>query len=258
MLSKGRTGKRKCNTGRSCGATCISRDFICRKGLPTPVSGSLGKVRSNIIEVERKKRGGGQSLDGENLDKNKLLNRVDKWIKDRNLTPPGEVMDALTAYQHDATHLLLKDYLGKSSEQLARLSSPLTKGISLTEEAFVTAIEGLLNPFSGWTSYNRRDKYKPFSYSADREIVSKFLSSAEFKKAIENAIKADAEDFGLRDSREYGNRVRISNGIARILRRASERPDFYDFLNTVQYMEKSFRHSIDSISRRSERKYGTA
>lgn len=44
----GRSQERECSVGKSCGNTCIDPKYVCNSSLSSPVSSSLGKLRSNF------------------------------------------------------------------------------------------------------------------------------------------------------------------------------------------------------------------
>jgi hypothetical protein len=198
---------RNCQKGKPCGATCITRLKICISEMPQPTQSPLTTTRDKIQEG---KRGGGQSLEGKDLDVKRLVDRVGKWQDEHGLRK--EFTDG-----HDETHLLYRDYLGKSSEQIAALMGFKGKGPSMTEEMFVTSIEELAK--------------------LPKEQRSGFLRSDQFLQGLYFQLSFAINLFGadiLKEEPSFLYRQeRVINSTIRILERMIQRPDFDKFAETV-------------------------
>lgn len=207
--------KSRCITGISCGLTCISSLKRCLKDLPEGVQPGVSWARDEIQKrKERPKRGGGQSVDRDSIDKEKLRNRISQWRKENGLSDDASM-------QHDATHVLLRDYLGKSSEQIAGLLGGTGKGPSVVEEI-------MADVFSNMSRYSRREL-------KDYIDGTQIYINPTLKNDIERSIRL-SENLGFvkpEDSISV-NRDRVVRGMERLFKKVSERGDFEDFLYTVR------------------------
>lgn len=158
------------------------------------------------------KRGRGQSLDGTRVDVKKLLKRVDAWQKEHNLNSDS------VAIFHDCVHILLRDYLGKSSSQISRLLGDISKSTSVAEEVFADSFSNLASgKQSPWTS------------------KSKFLASETIRKEIKSSLRLSA-DLGYLgpDSYTSRNMDRVVDRFEKMFQVMAKRRDFESFLVTLQ------------------------
>lgn len=199
---------RKCEKGKPCGATCISRLKICISEMPQPAQSPITKTRDKI---EGSKRGGGQSLEGKDLDVKRLVDRVKAWQDEHGLRKEF-------TGGHDETHILYRDYMGKSSEQIAALMGFKGKGPSLTEENFVTSLEQLVKlPKDKRAAYLRSDE---------------FLQGLYFQ--LSYAINLFGADILKEEPSFLFRQERVINSTIRILERMLQRPDFDKFMETIE------------------------
>lgn len=194
----------------------------------------LGQSRNELWDKMRdaagrkkgrgEKRGRGQSLEGEALDTERLKDRVREWRRKMNLT---DIKLDLYMDHHDATHVLVRDYIGKSSEKIAGLLGLKGKGPSVLEEMFVDVLDSRL-------SSTGRQKVR-FSAKTEMEVGLEVYKSLEISRGL-----------GFADSdRIHRNRRRISNNVVRYFKVMSERPDFDQFINTLYQV----REEISDINR---------
>lgn len=206
--------RKRCEKGKSCGETCIDRHKGCPLELGKPVSSGTSELRDKIQE-RPSRRGKGQSLDGENINFKELDKRVNKWRKALGLYSPDDIPPG-----HDESHMLLRDYMGKSSQQIAKLLGGKGKGPSVLEEIFVDVVE-------------RMARFK----GSDKR--SEFLSSEKLREEIIRSIGvSDKLGFVPSSSPLRQNQDRVVNSIIRVMRTMGQRDDFDKFMETLRVVRK--------------------
>lgn len=217
--------KDRCRKGKSCSATCISSWKQCLVEMSDSVSSSLREVKTRVqkrtdsiksklglqVKEETKRRGVGQSLDGKALDNEKLAKRVDEWRKKNSLK---KIDDIKNASGHDETHVLIGDYLGRTTKQLANLIGASGTGPSVIEEAFVNTVETLL----GKTPKERKQ----------------FLQSQEIKSLLKRHFTFLNQMYPTEENKRLLDRSdRVINSFLRVMNRLEQRRDFNQFMQTV-------------------------
>lgn len=187
------------------------------------------KIRgaAKVKEGSREKRGKGQSLEGEALNTERLKERVREWRRKMKLK---DVNIDLYIDHHDATHILVRDYLGKSSEKIAGLLRLKGKGPSVLEEAFVDVLDSRLSPTG-------RQKIR-FNSKTDLAVGLEFYKTLEISRSLGFADSDDSD-------RIFRNRGRISKTLTRLFKVMSERPDFDQFIETLYQV----REEISEVNR---------
>jgi hypothetical protein len=179
-----------------------------------PVSSGTTEVRDKIQSSPRV-RDKGQSLDGENINFKELDKRVNKWRKSLGLYSPDDIPPG-----HDESHTLLRDYMGKSSEQIAKLLGGSGKGPSVLEEIFVDVVE-------------RMARFKA------KEKRSEFLSSDKLREEIMRSIGiSDRLGFVPSSSPLKRSQDRAVNSIIRVMRTMAKNEDFDKFIDTIRVVRK--------------------
>jgi hypothetical protein len=173
--------------------------------------GYWSKVRSDAAERRANgKRGGGQSLDGKSLDVERLRGRIRDWRAENNLKTDNI---ATSIDRHDASHVLIKDYLGKSSEQIARLVGLSGKGPSILEEILADVM----------------DSY-PSSGKVERsDLLSKIKRSIKYTVGQDYDIAYEGGGTHLSP--------RTLSTIAKYFMAMSERSDFGKFIETLHHAQ---------------------
>lgn len=175
--------------------------------------GTNGKCRKGKEVAPALRRARGQSLEGADLDYPKLKDRARRWAKENGLGDPDDVLPG-----HDETHVLVRDYLGKTSQALGSLMGEKSKGGPTNfEEVLVEAFENLSrNP--------KADTGKLFPESI-RETFS--LS----------------KNLGVLPDNHLYNRdpQRATSVSVRYLEEITKRPDFAQFLLTVKTARRKAR-----------------
>lgn len=217
--------KEGCQKGKPCGSSCIERSKKCKKSLAPGLSKKI-KTVVGTVTGRPNIRAGGQSLQGNNLDYEELDRRTSEWLKSLGLDPD------FAAPGHDETHVLVRDYMGKTSEQIARLLGGKGKGPSILEEIFVEVIEDL-------TRKPRDLRYLFFKSSGEKTgLVS----------SIEGSISVSAAmGFISKEDPIYKNQERTINSIRRLFLKMSEREDFDTFLDTVKLARRMAREKPSSL-----------
>lgn len=184
----------KCNKGKPCGVTCIDSSKRCRATLPPEVRETFAKVQAGS------KRGQGQSLEGSDLDFDKLHNRALTWAKENNLGDPEDVQPG-----HDETHVLVRDYLGKSAKAIgALIGEPSKGGPTNFEEVLVEAFETLArSPRTDKSEFFPSTADQSFGLSRNLGVLPKdHLYNRDPERAVNVAVKylyaiSRREDFDL-------------------------------------------------------------
>ena len=206
--------RKRCSKGKSCGDTCIDR----HKGCPLELGGQVSEGTSELrdkIQSSRPAKDRGQSLDGENINFKELDKRVNKWRKSLGLYSPDDIPPG-----HDESHVLLRDYMGKSSQQIAKLLGGSGKGPSVLEEIFVDVVERMAR-FKG------KDKR------------SEFLSSDKLREEVIRSIGiSDKLGFIPGGSPLKMSQDRAVNSIMRVMRTMGQMEDFDKFMETLRTVRK--------------------
>lgn len=206
--------RKRCSKGKSCGDTCIDRHKGCPLELGKQVSSGTSELRDKI-QSSPKVKDRGQSVDGENINFKELDKRVNKWRKSLGLYSPDDIPPG-----HDESHVLLRDYMGKSSQQIAKLLGGSGKGPSVLEEIFVDVVE-------------RMARFK----SKDKR--SEFLSSDKLREEIVRSIGiSDALGFVPGSSPLKRSQDRTVNSVIRVMRAMGQREDFDKFMETLRVVRK--------------------
>lgn len=220
-------GKRdRCLKGKSCSATCISSWKQCLVEMSGTVSSFVGRLRGNLGEGTGR-RGLGQSLDGENIDTKKLDRRVDAWRKENGLQA---VRNLKNVAGHDETHVLVSDYFGRSTRQIAKLMGGLGRGPSVLEEAFVNVVETLLD---------KSPKERKAFLTSD---LAKSLLKRHFTTL--NSLYPSPEN-----KRLVENSDRVINSFLRVFSKLESRKDFDTFLKTVKVAREYSNRQTDRFIR---------
>lgn len=213
--------KKRCGKGVPCGEACIERDKYCSLELGPRVSLGTSKLKS-AIEEPKVKRDRGQSLDGEKVDFKKLDKRVNKWRKSLGLYSPDDVPPG-----HDESHVLLRDYMGKSSQQIAKLLGGAGKGPSVLEEIFVDIAERL-------------------SLFKDRDGRSNFISSDKLREEVARSIGLSNKlGFISENSPLIRSQDRSVNSILRVIKTMSAQSDFDQFMQTLKVVRRRAFANLD-------------
>jgi hypothetical protein len=173
--------------------------------------GTSGQCRKGKETTPVPRRAKGQSLEGADLDYPKLKQRARDWIRENNLGSPDDVQPG-----HDETHVLVRDYLGKSGRALgALLGEPSEGGPTNFEEALVEAFETLSrNPKLDRKSLFPDSVVETFSLSRNLGVLPKeHLFNRNAQRAVDVTV--------------------------RYLDKISQRPDFNLFLQTVKAARKA-------------------
>lgn len=206
--------RKRCSKGKSCGETCIERGKGCPLELGEQVSSGTSELRDSI-QKSRPAKDKGQSLDGEKINFKELDKRVNKWRKSLGLYSPDDIPPG-----HDESHVLTRDYMGKNSQQIAKLLGGSGKGPSVLEEIFVDVVE-------------RMARFK----SKDKR--SEFLSSDKLREEIIRSIGiSDRLGFVPESSPLKRSQDRTVNSIIRVMRTMGQREDFDKFMETVRVVRK--------------------
>lgn len=175
--------------------------------------GTRGKCRKGAEVAPKSKRAKGQSLEGENLDYQRIKQRARQWAKENGLGDPDDVLPG-----HDEVHVLTRDYLGKTSQALGTLMGEKSIGGPTNfEEVLVEAFETL--------SKNPKADTKSLFPDSIRET---FTLSKNLGVLPENHLYNRDPD-------------RATAVAVRYLEAITKRPDFAQFLLTVKTARKKAR-----------------
>lgn len=175
------------------------------------------KVRKDASESKPSgRRGRGQSLDGKAIDIEKLRSRIYDWRRANGLytTNIGTSLD-----RHDASHVLIKDYLGKSSEQIAKLIGLSGKGPSVLEEILADTMDNYPSsgrPSKSWLTNMIYQSIKITAGTDLRESGSSLESLGALRTNPDRAVST----------------------IVKYFTAMSNRPDFDKFIETLQHARK--------------------
>lgn len=173
--------------------------------------GTRGKCRKGKEVALASRRAGGQSLEGADLDYPQLKERARNWAKDNGLGDPDDVQPG-----HDETHILVQDYLGKTSKALGKLLGEKSDGGPTNfEEVLVEAFEILARfPKTNKSEYFPETAERSFGLSRNLGVLpSNHLYNRDPQRAV-------------------GLSVRYLNAV-------SKRDDFDQFLLTVKTARKA-------------------
>lgn len=179
--------------------------------------GTKGKCRKGKETATVSRRAKGQSLEGSALDYPKLKQRARDWVRENNLGSPDDVQPG-----HDETHVLVRDYLGKSGKALGALLGESSKGGPTNfEEALVEAFETLSrNPKLDRKNLFPDSVVETFSLSRNLGVLPKeHLFNRNAQRAVDVTV--------------------------RYLDKISQRSDFDQFLSTVKAARKAALRSIE-------------
>lgn len=168
--------------------------------------GTHGKCRKGKEVASASRRATGQSLEGADLDYPKLKDRARQWAKENGLGDPDDVQPG-----HDETHILVQDYLGKTSKALGKLLGEKSEGGPTNfEEVLVEAFETLSRiPGIDKKTFFQKTTKESFDLSRSLGVLPKdHMYVREPEKAISACTK--------------------------YLEAISRRPDFNRFLSTVK------------------------
>lgn len=175
--------------------------------------GTRGKCRKGQEVAPASRRARGQSLEGSDLDYPKLKDRARQWAKENGLGDPDDVLPG-----HDETHILVRDYLGKTSQALGALMGERSKGGPTNfEEVLVEAFENLSR--------------KPNQDTAEL-----------FPRSIQETFSLSKNLGVLPENHLYNRDPQRATAVSvRYLKAITERPDFNQFLLTVKTARRKAR-----------------
>jgi hypothetical protein len=178
--------------------------------------GTRGKCRKGTEIVHESRRAKGQSLEGQDLDYEKLRSRAREWVKENGLGDPEDVLPG-----HDEVHILTRDYIGKTGKALGSLMGESSSGGPTNiEEVLVEAFESLSRGKKG----NNTELF-------ERSIQETFQLSRGLGVLPENHL--------------YNrNRQRAIDVSVRYLTAISRRPDFEQFILTVKTARRKAREAL--------------
>lgn len=180
------------------------------KGIGEPKEELWNRLRKLSEMAPSGKRGGGQSLEGSNLDTALLKERVREWRKDLKL-PDVPGIDA-----HDSAHILVRDYLGKTSEQISRFLGLKGRGPSVLEEILVGVFESEIIAYR-----NGRVKFDKSNEARLRDVIDRFILISKNMGFVPPKHTLSR------------NKDRITNTLVKYFNAVSNRPDFDQFLDTL-------------------------